>query len=305
MSQFEALHALIALQEHGSLTASAEFLNIPKSTLSRRISKLEELLCARLTFEDKGRLSLSKAGLCYAGYARKILNLARDSQTALQRFSHEVSGEIKVQLCADLTRGWIVTVLNEFVQSYPSIRLSINRAGTVTTFSERYDVLLSCGPQEDIEGLRAIELGAWERKLYRGRQQSQACVSHIDIEQLQQMPWIVKTDDPDTVCLVHQQTAERYLVQHGARLRVESLSMLTDAVVQGYGIGLLPCWVAECKRYGRCNELQACLPDWSVEPLVFSAYVPQHNASYSIRMFIEFLQQHLPEKWALKRQHLA
>lgn len=41
MSQFEALHALIALEERGSLTASAEYLNIPKSTLSRRISKLE------------------------------------------------------------------------------------------------------------------------------------------------------------------------------------------------------------------------------------------------------------------------
>ncbi|HZJ92643.1 MAG TPA: LysR family transcriptional regulator [Thiopseudomonas sp.] len=305
MNQFEALNALIALEERGSLTASAEFLNIPKSTLSRRISKLEELLCARLTFEEKGRLSLSKAGLCYVGYARKILNLASESQAALQRFSHEVSGEIKVQLCADLTNGWIVTVLNEFIRSYPQVRLSVNRVGALADLSANNDVLLACGPQPNIEGFRAIELGAWERKLYRGRKQALSCASSADIEQLQQMPWIVKTGDPDTVCLVHKQTAEQYSFQHRARLQVESLSMLTDALVQGYGIGLLPCWVAECERYGRCNELQSCLPDWSVEPLLFSAYVPQHDTSYSIRMFIAFLQQHVPENWALKHQHLA
>ena len=302
MNQFEALNALIALEERGSLTASAEFLNIPKSTLSRRISKLEELLCARLTFEDKGRLSLSKAGLCYVDYARKILNLASESRAALQRFSHEVSGEIKVQLCADLTNGWIVTVLNEFVRSYPKVRLSVNR---VADLSEKNDVLLACGPQQDIEGFRAIELGAWKRKLYRGRKQTWDCANSADIEQLQQMPWIVKTGDPDTVCLVHKQTAEQYSFQHRARLQVESLSMLTDALVQGYGVGVLPCWVAECERYGRGNELQSCLPDWSVEPLLFSAYVPQRDTSYSIRMFIAFLQRHVPEKWALKRDFLT
>lgn len=297
MNQFEALQALITLEECGSLTASAQYLNIPKSTLSRRISKLEELLCARLTFEDKGRLSLSKAGLCYVDYARKILNIASESQAALQRFSHEVNGEIRVRLCSDLSNGWIVTVLNEFVRAYPLVRLCVNRAAVLSDGYDKDDVILACGSAQKIDGFRRIEMGAWERKLYVGRQHILSFARPLEIEQIKQMPWIVKVADSATIGLIHRKTGQHYSFQHHARLQVESLSMLTEAIAGGYGIGLLPRWVAECKTYGRSNDFEQCLPDWSAPPLTFSAYVPQYDTSYSIRMFVAFLQQHVPEHW--------
>lgn len=305
MNQFEALQALIALDERGSLTASAAYLNTPKSTLSRRIAKLEELLGARLTFEEKGRLSLSKAGHCYLVYARKILHLAHESQAALQRFTQEVSGEIHVQLGAEVNNGWIVKVLHGFVKRYPQVRLCVNRATGLAAAAGRDDVILACGTRQVLQGFRCIELCAWERRLYIARQSSIPIAQCTDVAQIQQLPWIGQVDDLETVHLIHRYTGERYSFEHRARLQVESLSMLAEALAQGCGVGSLPRWVAECEQYGRTYELQAYLPEWSAAPLVFAAYVPQHDTSYSIRMLVAFLQQHLPERWVTQGAGVA
>lgn len=301
MNQFEALHALIALEERGSLTASAEYLNIPKSTLSRRISKLEEQLNTRLTLEDRGRLSLSKAGLCYVDYARKILDVARESKIALQRFSQEVSGEIKLQLCSDLSSGWIVTVLNDFLRAYPHARLKISRMSTLTVPTSTNDVILTCDNTQPIAGFKCIKLGAWERKLYVAKRAPLSFELPTRLEQLPSIPWVVKVGEASVVSLQHKQSHEQFSVEHNARLSVDSLTMLAEAVAQGYGIGVLPCWVAQCKKHGRQHDFQPCLPHLHAPPLAFSAYVHQQDTSYTIRAFIAFLQHNFPERWMMKK----
>lgn len=299
MNQFEALHALIALEERGSLTASAEYLNIPKSTLSRRISKLEEQLNTRLTLEDRGRLSLSKAGLCYVDYARKILDVARESKIALQRFSQEVSGEIKLQLCSDLSSGWIVTVLNDFLRAYPLVSLKISRLSSLTESSDKDDVILTCGTRQEVAGFKCIKLGAWERQLYVAKRAQLDFELPSCIEQLPSIPWVVKAGDPSAVSLIDCQSKAQFSVEHDARLYVDSLAMLAEALAGGYGIGVLPCWVAQCKRHGRNNDFQQCLPHVFAQPLSFSAYVHQQDTSYTMRMFIAFLRHNFPKRWAL------
>lgn len=305
MNQFEALHALIALEEQGSLTASAEYLRTPKSTLSRRISKLEELLNTRLTFEEKGRLSLSKAGLCYVDYARKILAMAHESQAALQRFSQEVSGEIRLQLCSDLPNGWIAKLLNDFLRTYPLVRLRINRLSSLAESSDKDDVLLTCGDSEEIVGFKCIELRAWECKLYVAKHAPLDFELPHCVEQLKHTPWVVRVEDPPTVRLTHQQSKERFSLEHNARLYVNSLSMLAETLAGGYGVGVLPCWVVQCEKYAQHPNLRECLPDWKAKPLQFSTYIRRHETSYTIRTFVDFLRKNFPQRWAPASVHTA
>lgn len=299
MSQFDFLRALVALDEQGSLTAAANYLRLPKSTLSRRIAKLEEILELPLTLEEKGRLTLTRAGMCYLDYARNILQVDKESRAALQQLSQEVSGEIRVRLCPDLTSGWIVTALNDFLHTYPKARLKVNSADRQADVRDKDDVILVCGQLLELEGFKCIHLGCWERRLYVGKSQESGFFCPQKVEDLADMPWIGKLDDSYPVVLQHQASGQKYSLQPKAHLRVETLSMLTETLAGGYGIGLLPAWVVECKRYGQRGKFHHCLPDWTAEPLQLSGYVRQQDRSYSVRMLISFLQQNMPQRWRI------
>lgn len=298
MSQFDSLRALIALNEQGSLTAAASYLGLPKSTLCRRIARLEENLELPLTFEEKGRLTLTRAGVCYLDYARKILQVDKEGRTALHQLSREVSGEIRVRLCPDLTSGWIVTALNDFLDAYPKVRLEVYSAGWQADVRDEDDVILMCGQPLELEGFKCIRLGCWERRLYVGKSQEGGFCCPVEVGQLVNAPWVGQLGDDFPVLLQHQVSGQKYSLQPDVRRRVEGLSMLAETLAGGYGIGLLPTWVVECKRYGQHDKFVHCLQDWVAEPVRLSVYNRQQDRSYSVRMLISFLQQNLPQRWS-------
>ena len=74
MEQFNANDLLIfaRVADTGSFSRAAEQLDLPKSTLSRRISLLEERLGERLLLRSTRRLSLTAYGLQLLDHARQV-----------------------------------------------------------------------------------------------------------------------------------------------------------------------------------------------------------------------------------------
>lgn len=297
MSLFTELRALVALDDLGSLTAAAEYLQVSKSSLSRRIARLEENLNTPLTLEERGRLVLSRAGLCYVDYARQILHTVRDSQAALQCLRHEVSGEIRVRLCPDLSSGWIISALNEFLSIYPKVRLLVSVTGRPQGLGQS-DVQLVCGQAEEMDGFKCIELGNWQRCLYMSRKALSSKPAPQQVQQLKNMQWIGKSNDEPNVVLRHSSNGQSHSLHANMRLQVATLSMLAEALADSECIGLLPTWVVECKRYGIKDTFERCLPEWNAEPLKLAAYVRQQDRSYSVRTLVSFLQQNMPQRWS-------
>ena len=56
----------------GSLTAAADKLGLPKSTVSRRLSRLEELLGERLLLRTTRRLNITEFGAALLDHARQL-----------------------------------------------------------------------------------------------------------------------------------------------------------------------------------------------------------------------------------------
>ncbi len=89
MQDLSAVKAFHALCQHKSLTAAAKALEQPKSTLSRRLSQLEEDLGQCLLMRQGNRLTLTKAGEVFAIYSEQLLELANKSQEALQALNNQ------------------------------------------------------------------------------------------------------------------------------------------------------------------------------------------------------------------------
>ena len=103
-----ALFALVA--ECGSFTAAAQRVGLPKSSVSQRISQLEQTLGLRLLNRTTRQLNLTFAGERYLEHCQAMMSAAERADLALQRLRDNPSGRLRISTPAGLGatpwRGW-------------------------------------------------------------------------------------------------------------------------------------------------------------------------------------------------------
>lgn len=298
MSDYAPLRSLLALKHHKSLTAAAHSMNCPKSTLSRRLAVLEEQLGYRLTEQKEGHLRLTCAGECYAEHAKNILQLVEEAQQALDCLKTQLQGQIRIGLCTELARGWSTEVLNEFLAAHPAIQLDIRTFNPVESSFQHHplpvcDLYISCMPIQ-IPAYKEHYLGQWKRAFYQSSTQP-PYPEMIRLEQFEALPWITLSGYPETL-EVHQHSGQGKEIQMKSRCQTASLTMQADAIIKGFGVGLLPCWLAECRQHGLRGLLREIKSDWQAKPTLLGIYSPVHPAP-RIQKLIDFLYQKRPKRW--------
>ena len=89
-----ALFALVA--EMGSFTAAAQKAELPKSSVSQRISQLEQQVGIRLLNRTTRRISLTFAGEHYLVHCREMLAASERAEYAIQRLRENPSGRLRI-----------------------------------------------------------------------------------------------------------------------------------------------------------------------------------------------------------------
>jgi len=274
-------------------------MDCPKSTLSRRLAALEAALGHPITRQEGGRLLLSEAGCRYAEYGEQILALAEEGRRSVAACSREMRGEIRMWLDQPLVRGWATRTLNDFLVQYPDISLEVRLLSPgALPLADGTDLWLACDTR-GLTGLKRVPLGRWQRRLYSAVAEEHACRRIASPAGLGECPWIGLMDEPRQIPLHHSKSGERYRLEPRARWRVDSIEMLADAIARGYGIGVLPSWLAECPRHGLHGQFIRVLGDWEATPVELSYHVPQGPRAWRIRILVEHLRAHLPRRWAL------
>lgn len=144
----EDLRVFAAVVEHDGLSGAARALGLPKSTLSRRLARLEAQVGVPLFARNHHRLLLSPVG-------RGLLDAARHALDALEAFaeqaraSHaEPGGRLRVSLPLDLSgypEVWLA-----FVARYPRIALEADFSNRhVDVVREGFDLALRAGRGHD------------------------------------------------------------------------------------------------------------------------------------------------------------
>src|SRR5215831_10006600 len=82
----------------GSFRAAAKALGMPKSTVSRKVSDLEERLDARLLQRTTRKLSLTDAGRTYYDYGVRIVNEIAAAESAVSSLTDKPRGLLRVSV---------------------------------------------------------------------------------------------------------------------------------------------------------------------------------------------------------------
>ena len=140
----------VAVARTGSFTQAAQSLEMPKSTLSARISRLEQRMGLPLLKRSTRKVELTEAGRLYFNRADALVSEAGLLHEQLGHLLREPQGLLRLSVPVDFAHEFIAPYLGEFCERFPLIQLSFDvTPRKVNLISERFDVAIRAGKQPD------------------------------------------------------------------------------------------------------------------------------------------------------------
>jgi DNA-binding transcriptional LysR family regulator len=281
----------------GSFTAAAADLRMPKSTVSRKVSELEERLKSRLLQRTTRKLSLTDVGRTYYDYCARIVGEIEDAERAVSSLEEAPRGLLRAT--APVNAEVLGPIVSDFLERYPEIRLELLcTARAVDLVEERFDLGIRAGTLAD-STLIARSLGSVGWFLV-------ATPSYLKKSGRPRSPEDLKKHD----CLLFggglagaglrfQNGDKSVQVALSARLMVTDMDVLHGAANAGLGIALLPVFL--CLADLRARRLERVLRDWNVPPTpVHVVYPSTRHISPKVKSFVDHLHQRMsPPPWEL------
>lgn len=278
--------------ETESLTKAGQLLGMPKSTISRRVSRLEEHLGVQLLHRSTRAVTVTQDGATFFDYCLRSIGVLRDGERALQSQRAVPQGVVRIAIPYVLGQSLIGPLLADFLQQFPDIRLvSVLSDDAVGLLRAGFDVALAIGPFAD-SGLIAVKLGStgcgafgapgyFERK---GMPQS-----HVELPRFDLLA--AGTIDRRHRWTLHSADAE-VSVEFLPRLLCNDLILLRHAVLSELGIASLPAFL--CKRDLAEGRLVEVLPEWQAADMHFFAlFADPKGVPVGVRTLIDYLVEHL------------
>lgn len=146
--------------DKGSFTAAARELEVPVSTLSRKVSELEVVLGTTLLTRTTRKITLTDAGFNYLAAARRILEDIDEAERRARGEFIAPKGELVLTAPIHFGRLHVLPIVREFLSLYPeiSIRLVLTDRN-VDLLEDRVDMAVRIGELGD-SSLIGTKIGA-------------------------------------------------------------------------------------------------------------------------------------------------
>ncbi len=122
---WDKLRVFQAVAHEGNLTHASKKLHISQSALSRQISSLEYALGISLFHRHARGLILTEQGEILYNTTQQVFHDLEASITRVQETNHEPSGPLIINATLGLGSIWLSTILDEFIDQFPKIDLSL------------------------------------------------------------------------------------------------------------------------------------------------------------------------------------
>src|SRR5438046_388233 len=109
--------------ESGSFSKAAQRVDLPKSTVSRRISLLEARLGERLLQRTTRKLVLTEFGASLLEHAVKVAEEVEAAGALVQHRQQAPSGRLRVSMPADFANIGMTAMIARFVARHPAVSL--------------------------------------------------------------------------------------------------------------------------------------------------------------------------------------
>ena len=252
----------VRVVEHGSFSAAAKRLDMPKSSVSRGVAALERSLGVRLLQRTTRRLGLTEAGQQFYTSTARVLADLDEASTMARDLQAEPCGRIRITASPDVGTHLLAPVVTRFCAHYPGVALDVVlTTRTIDLVQEGFDLALRFGPLADTtliaRPLGELRSGLFASPAYLAKHGSPSTPADLQGHPLlafsgspMRTQWnLIGPDGPAVVMVEGRTTADNF-------------EFLQAMVCAGAGIALLPQFVIDAAAHNSTiPALMRVLPD--------------------------------------------
>ncbi len=280
-----AIYARVA--ELLSFSAAARRLDMPISTVSRKVAELEDSLGVQLIERSTRKLRLTDIGLEVLYEAQRSVEVAEAIDAIVSNRLAEVRGRVSISTPPSIADSLLAPLLSAFQSTYPLVSVQVMATQRfVDHIAEGVDIALRVGELKD-SALVATPLLRYRRQLVAS---PEYLARHDPIECPQDLP------DHRVLAFGTSVAGHRWSFVRGDEietvevkpvLAMNDYAGLACALADGAGIGDLPPIVRpDLMSSGKLTEV---MPDWRLNSETLSLVrLGNRHVPRALRAFIEF-----------------
>ena len=134
-----------AVAEAGNLSKAAKELFISQPAISKAVSKLEQSLSVKLFTRNSRGVKLTEEGALLYEYTCSAFESLRQGEESIKKIHTLGIGHIKIGVSTTLCKYLLLPYLQNFIESYPHIKISIECRSTFETLALLEEVKLDIG----------------------------------------------------------------------------------------------------------------------------------------------------------------
>ncbi|QQX79659.1 LysR family transcriptional regulator [Shewanella sp. KX20019] len=276
--------------ETGSLVEAADILNLPKSTLSRRLQTLEDELNVKLFHRQSRAMTLTASGSHFYDKTTSMLASLEQTMSELTGQESEVAGHLRILIFPIPELIHITHAIFEFMDQHPQLTI---------------EIIVSSEPQDMIRN--NIDLAFMLEDAFN---ENEMVARHMITEMVHffaSPEYIEKVDIPLTAEELPNHNSILFRYPNGrifnevpfgndrtlsvkGNLCVNSLDTCLEATLMGRGISMMP--LAFAQEYVDSGKLRMLFED--VEPYegkCFLVYPSRRFISLASQRFIDFMMK--------------
>lgn len=290
MVDWNEMVVFVRVVEEGSFVGAARALGLPKSTISRKVARLEDRLGVRLLHRTTRVVRTTAVGQAYFERCAALVSDAAEAEHLVTSRQERPSGMLRVTASVLFGQRCLSPVVTAFLAAHPEVTvelLLVNRF--VDLVDEGFDLAIRAGTLTEAD-LVARRLGPVYMVLvaspaYLARRKAPVVPADLAAHDC-----IVVGNEPRTS--TWPLGGDRVAVK--GPLTVNDLEVARDAALAGLGIARVPSFLVGAELGdGRLVRVLASVPHDNTG--IFAVYPTRKHLSTAVRSFVDFTVQAFAE----------
>lgn len=289
LTDLNDIAVFVRVAQFQSFSRAARALGMPVSTVSRKVTALEEHLGVTLIQRTTRKLSLTSQGRAYFDQCCEPLNHLLDAGQAVTHVQKKPEGTLRISGPVFLGQESFYAFMSSFLKNHPGIQADFFLTNTyLDLIAENMDVAIRFGQLQD-SSLVAQLLGRSVRYLVASPEYLQNRPALDRPLDLANHPCVVlngRNNETEWHLVSGRRSVKLRVAGHVAARDFHAVSAFT---YRGHGIGFLP--YNYCREGMARGELVRVLPEWSSpEILVHVVYPTRRFLPAKLKVFLDELK---------------
>lgn len=296
------MQSFIKVVECGTIQEAALQQGVPKSTISRRITRLEEALGIELLRRGSRSVHVTSEGRALYERIWRAFDDIEEAVRWAQEGSERPSGRLVLTAPAALSNAEVfVELLLDYKRRYPEVEIDVRLSEQISNvLQEGIDVALRGHREGELVGSSDLRV----KRLKRGDVCFYASRTYLEERGVpEQLEDVTSSSSPHTL-VCHRSFVDvtlsmsrdargdeaRQVSLHGSWV-VNDFNLLARLLMKGEGIGLLPTFLVKGESVG---GLCRVLPEWTLRSAGLSMiWAASRELSPRVRTFTALAEEHL------------